>query len=112
MGKSKFNISLVKNNNISKKDQKTLKIYLKQKRKLTMQDIEDINATFKEKLGHERFLIRAFNNSTRPTTLKPMHGDLNLMEMDDYLAGRVDFDNFNYADEYYQIHISFMVNQV
>jgi hypothetical protein len=90
------------------KKKTTLRITGKGKKKITKQDVEDIHATFKAKLGHERFVIIGYADGTYPFTLKAKNGDLNLYEVDEYLEGRVNFEDINYVSEFYQIHIAFI----
>jgi hypothetical protein len=89
------------------KEKTTLRIIRKGKQKVTKEDVEDIHATFRAKLGHERFVIIGYADGTYPFTLKAKNSDLRLYEVDQYLEGRVNFDNINYVNEFYQLHIAF-----
>jgi hypothetical protein len=109
--KSKYNtkqiISTKPMKLMGEKEKITLRITRKQQKMITKNDVEDINATFRHKLGHNIFAIICYNDGSHPWTLKPLNGDLNLSEIDEYIEGKVNMDNMNFVDEFYKLYIIF-----
>jgi hypothetical protein len=89
------------------KVQKTLSIHRKNGKMISIQDVQDILATFTKGLGHDIILIRGYNDGSIPFTLKAFRGDLNLHEVDEYLHGKINMDEVNFTDSFYQLHLTF-----
>jgi len=78
---------------------------------ITIEHIKEINKRMAKKLGEKgKFYIKVNGIGNVFFTPKPINGDLDLDEFEDYFLGKVK-DNAKFTNEFFSVNIGYLINK-